>query len=231
MAEDLQRSGFNAGKVVALRKDINNAAQRVGETVVDEIEKGVIKPMSSAWYAEEAQEYFEKFAEAVARVGEAVTQLFDGFRGNVQTTGQEWSTATGSTEEIVLPAIDKVELVLKTAAIKAKDGAGNRYLDENKVIQIAGQLNAVEAEIQSKLKNIADKLNADTSFLGHNQGEAIKNCFEKVAEEVHNIFTMLLIGDDALSGALQKFKDKYAESATNVATSFNNAQVSVSSGK
>ena len=229
MAEDLQRSGFNAGKVVALRKDINKAAKSVGEHIVDEIENGVIIPMSSAWYAEEAQKYFEKFAEAVARVGEAVTQLFDGFRGNVQTTGQEWSTATGSTEEIVLPAIDKVELVLKTTAIKAKDGAGNRYLDENKVIQIAGQLETVESKIQTELKNIANQLDASTSFLGHNQGEAIKNCFEKVAEEVHNIFTRFLVGDDSLFDALHKFKNKYAESATNVATSFNNAQVTVTS--
>jgi len=103
-------------------------------------------------------------------------------------------------------------------------------LDEPGVQKVIGSLPTVEQNIKSSLNALAAQLEADTAFLGHGQGAAVQNCLVKVADAVHKIFVFLLIGDDALQGALNKFKEKYAESATNVASSFNNAEVDVTKG-
>ena len=222
-------SGYNKGKVEELRDSINNTAKACGDAVVEELHSGIVVPMSSKWFAEEAQDYFEGFATAVKECGVTIKEVFDQFRANVESTGGEWATATGG-EAPTLAAIDDVELNLDVSAILNMNGAGDRSLDEDGVQGIVDSIPTVEAAIKSRLTGLANQLNAETAFLGHGQGAAVQACFVKVAEAVHQIFNYLLSGDDALSGALKAFKEKYATSATNVATSFNNADVTITKG-
>ena len=223
-----EMSGYNKAQVEALRDAINSAAQETAEGIVEELANGVITPISTCWYAEEAQEFFQKFAdEGVAKCGEAIKGIFEEFKNNVEATGAAWAEATGAGEagKPQLPAIDDVNLVLSVDAIQAVDGSGNRYLNEGEVEKVAGSLETVEGNIKTRLSGVANKLDASTAFLGHGQGDAVRACFDKVLGVVHTIFQKLLVGEDALAGALAKFKQKYAESAENVATSFNNAEV------
>ena len=228
-------SGYNSGKVEELREVINTTAQSCGETIVQTLESDIITPMSQAWYAEEAQEYFEAFKEQVKASGQTIKEVFDGFRDNVQKTGAEWATATGAGEGPTLEPIDDVTLDLDVSAIEATNGAGDRSLDESAVQTVVDNLPSVEDSIKESLSGLAQNLDASTAFLGHGQGEAVQACFVKVSEAVHKIFEFILTGgaggaDDSLSGALGKFKEKYAESAENVASSYNDAEVDISSG-
>ena len=223
-----EMSGYNKAQVEALRDVINKAAQDSASGIVEELTNGVVTPMSTCWYAEEAQQFFQTFAnDGVAKCGEAIKAIFDEFRANVEKTGAAWAEATGAADAGTphLAPLDDVNLVLNVDAIEAVDGSGNRYLNEGEVEKVVGSLETVEANIKTRLSGIANNLDATTAFLGHGQGEAVRSCFDKVSGVVHTIFQRLLVGEDALSGALSKFKEKYAQSAENVATSFNNAEI------
>ncbi len=228
-------SGYNSENVKALRGAINDTAQACGETIVSTLETDIITPMSTAWYAEEAQQYFEGFKAQVKASGETIKEVFEGFRGNIEKTGEEWATATGAAEAPTLDPLDDVELDLNIEAILAVNEAGDRSLDEAAVEQVVNNLSSTEATIKDSLTGLAENLDASTAFLGHGQGDAVQACFVKVTEAVHKIFEFILTGgeggaDDSLSGALTKFKEKYSDSATNVATSYTNAQVDISAG-
>lgn len=223
-------SGYNEQAVVDLRDVINNTAQSTKDVIIEELTNGVITPMSTVWYAEEAQEYFAGFAENVKSSGTTIKEVFDGFRANVQKTGEDWAEATGAESTPTLSELDDVVLELNVDAIEAKNAAGDRSLDEDGVDTVIGSLEGVEETIKSRLSGLAQDLDASTAFLGHGQGESVQNCFVKVAESVHKIFEYLLIGDDALEGALSKYKEKYATSAENVASSYDNAEVEITNG-
>ena len=222
-------SGYNKAKVEELRGVINDTAQSTASVIVEELTNYVVTPMSTAWYAEEAQEYFQTFKDVVAKTGQTITNVFDEFRQNVQDTGAAWAEATKGVAP-TLEKIETVEVVLPVDAIQATNEAGDRSLDETAVENVKNSLSDCEEAIKNGLSGLAQNLDASTAFLGHNQGTQIQNCFVKVAEAVHQIFNYVLIGETGLEGALKAYKEKYANSATNVASSFQNAEVKITQG-
>ena len=215
-------SGYNKDRIEALRDVINTTAQAVATDVVEELHSGIIVPMSEAWYAEEAQHYFETFAERVKETGERIKQTFDEVRLRIQKTGEAWASITQG-EAPVLAELEQVDMVLSTSEIKNVDSVGNRALNEAKVQVVIGSLDKVEQNIRTRLARLAQNLDASTSFLGHGQGVAVSEYFGRVVDAVHGLFSYLLVGDNALSGELAKYKAKYADSAESVASSYSSS--------
>ena len=220
--EIFEISGYNKERIETLRDVINATAQSVAADVVDELHSGIIVPMSEAWYAEEAQHYFETFAQRVKETGERIKQTFDEFRVRIQKTGEAWASVAQG-EAPVLAELEQVDMVLSTSEIKNVDSVGNRALNEAKVQVVIGSLDKVEQNIKTRLARLAQNLDASTSFLGHGQGVAISEYFGRVVDAVHGLFSYLLVGDNALSGELAKYKAKYADSAESVASSYSSS--------
>ena len=217
-------SGYNKEEVEELRDKINSTAQQVGENVIEELENGIIKPISLAWYAEEAQEYFETFAEQVKAKGETIREVFDDFRSDIEKAGVEWAEKTkGAVPH--LAKLDDVELKLDVSSIKKIDALGNRGLNEYRVQAVVSGLDDVEANIKSNLSSLADELGVESAFLGHGQAKAIQSCFVNITSEIHKIFEYLLLGDDSLSGALKKYSEKDSTTATDVAVGYNSVNI------
>lgn len=223
-------SGYNKGRVEELRAVINDTAKSTSSVIVDELTNYIVTPMSTAWYAEEAQEYFQTFKEVVAKTGETITDVFDKFRDNIEKTGAAWAEATKG-EAPTLEKIEDVQVDLSVDAIQATNEAGDRSLDEAAVDKVKESIPDCKEAIKNGLSGLAQNLDASTAFLGHNQGTEIQACFVKVAEAVEKIFDFVLAGEDGLEGALAAYKEKYAGSATNVASSFQNAEVDISRGE
>ena len=59
-------SGYNATEVEALADVISSTAQKAGAGIVERLHNEIVVPMSSVWYAPEAQEFCQKFSETVA---------------------------------------------------------------------------------------------------------------------------------------------------------------------
>ena len=223
-------SGFNLEAVENLHVTINDAAKSAGECVVGSLTKYVVTPMADAWYAEEAQQYFKTFStDVVAKSGESIQKIFQQFQDNVVKTGNDWAKATGASVVVKMADVDPVIINLSVDAIKATKN-GDRALDEGAVQNVISSLSKCEDEIKTTLASQAKQLDASTAFLGHGQSDAVQDCFVKVSESIHKIFEYILLGNDALSGALTKYKEKYITSAKNVATSFNNANVTIEKG-
>ena len=228
-----EKVGYNAQQVAELRTAINEACKESVSKVSEELTSWIVKPMSTAWYAEEAQTYFEGFKEQVKSSCTTIQQVFDGFRANILQTATDWANATGAGDAGIpeLTAIDTPEIEFSVEAIENMDGSGNRFLDEDAVQAVIGDIPSCEEAISSDLQAIAQKLDASASFLGGGQAAAMQDCFVKVAEAVHQIFQFILTGDKSLNTALTDFKTKYTGSAANVATSYKNADVKISQGE
>lgn len=142
-------SGYNATEVEALADVISSTAQKAGEGIVERLHNEIVVPMSSVWYAPEAQEFFQKFSETVASAGENITAAFDAYRQAVQDAGKNWAENTKGAAP-VLKAVQQVALNLSVGEI-LPDNAGNVTLDEGQAENIAGKLKDVEANIKSDL--------------------------------------------------------------------------------
>jgi len=219
-------SGYNKSKVEDLRDSINDAAQSVSEIVIDELKNGVIIPISSAWYAEEAQQYFEEFRESVAACGVTVHDSFDKLRIQIEKTGKEWAIATNG-EEPTLAELDEVILDLDVSNILHTNTIGDRMLDEGKVHRVIASLPNIEQSIKMRIHALSYKIQAESAFLGHGQSAAIQNCFNNVSSVIHKVFEFLLIGDDSLQSALYKFMNKYRTSAEIAASNYNKTEIEI----
>ena len=93
-------SGYNATEVEALADVISSTAQKAGEGIVERLHNEIVVPMSSVWYAPEAQEFFQKFSETVASAGENITAAFDAYRQAVQDAGKNWAENTKGTAPV-----------------------------------------------------------------------------------------------------------------------------------
>lgn len=212
-------SGYNKGKIEALAEKINSTAQQAGEGIKEELENGIITPMSDKWYAPEAVEFFESFKSTVAQSGAVITEVFDTFRQAVQDAGTNWAENTKG-EAPTLSPVNTVEIELNISAIQAINGAGDVSLDESGATSVAGTLGEIEQNIKTRLENLAQGLADGTEFLGHGQAEKVSECFVKVSGEVHKIFKFLTEGDSSLQSCLNKFVTKYQQVSEGVSNSF-----------
>ena len=211
-------SGYNCAQVESLREIINSTAQQSGSEITQILHDGIVTPMSSVWYAPEAVEFFNGFAEVVKTCGTNITEAFDAFRQNVQKAGANWAENTGG-QAPTLAAIDQVELTLTVSEIQP-DNAGNVTIDEGQANTIAGNLSQVEQDIKAKLEGLAGNLDAATAFIGHGQGEAVQNCFVKISGEIHRIFRFLTEGDESLQSRIKAAAEKYATVSSELANNF-----------
>lgn len=214
-------SGYNAANVNALRDVINSTAQQASSEIVERLHSDIIVPMSSAWYAPEAVEFFGGLAETVKASGQNITKAFDAFRTAVQSAGENWAENTGG-EAPSLATIDEVELTLNVSDIQP-DNAGNVTIDEARATTIANSLPEVEEGIKSDLQTLAGNLSAETAFIGHGQADALQQCFVAVSGEVHKIFKYLTDGEESLQGQINKAVQKYQDVSTGISDAFNNA--------
>ena len=93
---------------------------------------------------------------------------------------------------------------------------------------MAGNISNVQSNIKEGLSNIAKKLDANSAFIGQNQGEAVQSLFNRLADSVSEIFKFLT-EDGAMttsSGESQSVRtaiknavSKYGDSGKNIANS------------
>ena len=60
-----ETSGYNCQKINDLGTVINNCAQKAASTIVDRLHDEIIIPISTAWYAPEAIDFFSGFKSTV----------------------------------------------------------------------------------------------------------------------------------------------------------------------
>jgi hypothetical protein len=217
-------TGYNQAEVENLRDVINSTAQAASTGIVDRLHTEIIVPMSKAWYAPEAQTFFQEFATVVANSGENIKNAFDLFKNCVQEAGSNWAENTGG-QAPVLANLDDVTLNLSVSEILEKDDAGNVGIIDSSAEAVVNTLATVEDEIKSDLQSLAANLNAETAFLGGSQASAIQECFVKVSGEIHKIFSYLATGDDSLVNVLNACRKKYTDVASGVSTAFNSTTV------
>jgi len=216
--------GYNREEVEGLRTKINETAIKAGEGIVEILHSEIIIPMSSAWYAPEAVEFFTGFSDAVRKSGEFVTEAFDGFRETVQSAGKMWAENTKG-DAPQLTAIDKVELNLTVSEIQPQEN-GKVIIYTTAAETVANKLPEVEANIKDRLQTLAEQLlNADQAFIGLGQADAIETCFSRVSGAVHQIFKFLTEGEDSLQSQIKKASEKYGELGQSVSNTFNSASV------
>lgn len=215
-----ETTGYNCEQVNALRDVINSTAQQAGQNIVERLHSDIIVPMSTVWYAPEAVDFFNGFAQTVKASGENITQAFDAYRGAVESAGKNWAENTGG-EVPSLPTIDTVDLTLNVSDIQPEN-AGNVTIEEGQASQIASKLGEVEEGIKADLENLANNLDAESAFIGHGQGEALKQCFVTVSGELHKIFKYLTDGEESLQGQINKAVQKYQEVSSGISDAFNN---------
>ena len=83
-ATKVEETGYNKKEIENLINNINDSLEKTGEAITDSLYDGIILPMSTAWYAPEAQEFFEEFKEEVKASGQVINTSFDNFRLAIQ---------------------------------------------------------------------------------------------------------------------------------------------------
>lgn len=217
-------TGYNKEQVEELRSAINTTAQSAAEGIIEKLGSGIITPISAAWFAPEAIEFFEKFAEVVAQSGANIQTIFETFKQYIEEAGANWAQNTGG-EVPVLPTLDEITLNLDISAIKEKASNGDVGVFENDAMAVANGLNSVQEDIKANLESLAKQLDAATAFIGGSQAESIQNCFVAVSGEVHRIFSYLTEGEDSLRGALTKSVEKYGDVSESISTAFGTSQI------
>lgn len=214
-------TGYNCEQVQELGTVINDTAQKAAEGIVEKLHSEIIVPMSSVWYAPEAQEFFQGFADTVKSSGVNIQNAFDAFRQAIQDAGANWAENTKG-QVPTLASVQNIDLILNVSEIKA-DNSGNVTIDEGQANTIAGNLADVEAGIKQDLENLAGNLNAESAFIGHNQAEALQECFVKVSGEVSKIFKYLTEGEESLQGQIKKAVQKYQDVSSGISNAFQNS--------
>ena len=181
-ATKVEETGYNKKEIENLINNINDSLEKTGEAITDSLYEGIILPMSTAWYAPEAQEFFEEFKEEVKASGQVINTSFDNFRLAIQKAGELWAQNTQG-EVPVLPEVTGVELNLNITPIQSEDN-GRIVINGNEAAKVAMSLSEIEEEIKSKIASITRNLDLDTSFIGRGQSQAILNCFTDIYSSI-----------------------------------------------
>ena len=210
--------GYNKKEIEGLVVDINRALEKTSNIIIELLQDNIIKPMSLAWYAPEAVDFFENFKTEVASKAIIINDAYDKYRKELQAAGEIWADNSGG-ERPVIPELKQIELNLNITSIQSEDN-GNIVLDASEASKVIMNLSVLEEELNSKVASIARELDFNTSFIGHGQSQAILNCFTTVSNQIHDVFKSLTEGDNALYNRINEIVHKYQDAVTNVVESF-----------
>lgn len=215
-------TGFDPEEIDRLAQDVNSYAEETASTITTKLESGIISPISQCWYTPEGVEYWQAFAEDVSKSSETIAEAFNSFIDSVGEAEKNWAENVNASDvDIVSGNIANLDMNLDISEIKEKDGTKMGII-ESEAERVASTLGSVEEEINSSLKEIANKLNSDTAFLGREQGQAVTNCFEIVEQQVAKIFNFLTEGDSNVSSQIKAAVTKYGDVGSSTSSAFNN---------
>ena len=214
--------GYNKDKVEKIATTINDAFKAVADAIETKLDERLVIPMSTAWYAPEAQDEFKEIDKAVSQMATSMKEAYEGYRSWVQQMGETWAENTGG-KKPSLAAVKNRDINLSDGKIK-KDNGGNVTLDEQKAITVAADMPVVRQELFNMIKTEHGKLNAASAFIGHGQADAANTCFVKVADALNKLFALL----NTLGERLKKYAKKYKEVGESIAEGFNSATIDVS---
>mgnify|MGYP003301556976 CR=1 FL=1 len=238
---DLVNNAINSDTITGYSKDeienklkgvLNELVEEIGKIVTTNLKTGLVEPIKTKWYAKEAQDYFkDEVAPNVRNSGIAIRGLLQDYANAIERAGLRWANRTGNDA----PKIGEINDIgsnydLNVDAIqKIRESDGAAVLYEKDVNDIAAGLTKVEENINDEIKALGNKMNASTSFLGHDQAEEIKKCLDRIIAEIHKMFQSLISGSDPASIAfnLKKFKEKYATAAEVEEKLWSNITVSI----
>ena len=230
LREDI--TGYNKDEIEKkLTGCLNDLVEDIGNIVTRNLKIGLVDPISTKWYAQEAYYYFHNtVAPNVKSSGETIRGLLQDYAGKIEAAGKRWGNTTGNNPP-VLGDIQGISTYydLDVEAIKRTRSDGAAVLYEKDVNDIATGLTKVEETINTQIIALGNKMNARTSFLGHDQAEEVKKCLDRIIEEIHKMFQSLLSSSEPTSIAyqLQKFKEKYATQAEFEEKVWSNTKVNI----
>ncbi len=216
-------TGYNFQEIVGLSAEVNRVAQNTKKVIQTCLDDDIVEKMSKLWYAPEAKEFFAKFGETVTASGEEMKKAFTTFTENISKAQDAWSEKTGGGRKGTVLPVPNLSLKINTGAFRDNDG-GNIVLYEKQAIAYADSLDAIQKKLsQSIEEQRQDLTRAVTSFLGHEQGEAVNKCFDGVLTAVGSIFTYLSVGDNSLKGQIIKAADTYKKMAEEIRSGMESA--------
>ena len=223
---DENTSGFNKGKIEELGETMKASYNLLNNQIGEKIQAQLFVPMSTKWYAPEAQDYFNnKVAPKIIETGIKMGEAYNYFKDWIQQTGTDWAQNTGNSGNApVLCEIPKTGIQNVDASIIVdQDGDGNIFLNETLAIAVAANLPSLHKEILNMVKAEHEKLDASMSFFGHGQAQAATRCFVRVADAIGELFQLL----DDLSDVIKDAANNYKQFAQQLASRFDQSSVTV----
>ena len=214
-------TGYNPSQVEALFDQVQTSANRVSETIVDEIQSGIISPISQALFTPEGVEFFQQFKTVVANTADEIEAAFNSFNESLATAANNWADNVKG-EHISARHVQDISLDIDISPIQTNQN-GNYGIIEDDAKRVANNLESVKQSITAKLTNISLELEASSAFMGHEQASAVIGCFKRVVQAITRVFDFLTTGDNSLMNSINAAVTKYGSVASNVHTEFDNA--------
>ncbi len=218
--------GYNHENIAKIHDRVNEVAKNTVSSIETVIENDIVIPMSTVWYAPEAQDFFNNLKITVAGVAETLTKAFNDFIANVNSAEEAWAKKTSSETYgmgamTTVQPIDPLEITIDIKAIKDQD-RGNVSLHKARALNIANNdLATVQTNLEKDIAKQKGELESvNQAFLGGGQGAAVESCFETVLEAIGHIFDFLTKGENNLQGQIIAAADTYVKMAESVATEF-----------
>ena len=91
-------TGYNKDEIEKkLKGCLNDLVEDIGHIVTRNLKTGLVDPISTKWYAQEAQDYFKDIvAPNVKSSGETVRGLIVDYAVEISNAGARWANTTGN---------------------------------------------------------------------------------------------------------------------------------------
>lgn len=235
---------FGDGEVRELRAAILDMAKDGQDKIIEEIQNGVIKPLSTCIFTPEFKNYIDgegdssitydnNFKEVVKKQGieivKAYNTLIDNLRKSLNT---DWAQNMGYSGDISIADLsdDAVNLEINTEAIVTKDGSFMGVRNVDAANNVANSLGKVEEAIKDALtKNVDNfKAKAEAVFKGYGQSTAMQEFVVKQNESIAKIFEFLQTGGNdqgqTLSSQIKSAVNKYTNIAEQSAKKYSSEE-------
>lgn len=211
--------GYNREEIQQLRTQVTDVAESLANSIKEKFQNQFVNPMGDIWYAPEAITWFDSFKETLDSLSTPLINYFNGYLEALQAAANAWAQTTGG-EQIVIAEIPSQVFSLSInsidySAIKSENANHDQGIEVDQAQQIcSGNLPAIQTLLNEELSAYSSRIEAETSFLGGGQAEAVQRCFGQIAELIKNLFNELTEGENSLPAAITSYINKYKETAS-----------------
>ena len=176
----------------------------------------IVNNISKYFFAEEAVDCMNTFANNVRNMSDDIAEVFVDLRNQLQSVVNNYEWQRDADRHLTVAYIQYLSININTGRVKPTDSSGNRYIKNGLSIDVEDWIHQCKNDIKNGVRNYSYNVPTDL-YIGGGQSYAVRYALNQVAGIIDTMFGFLTYGENSIYNKIADYNVEYKKTGEDVA--------------